>query len=204
MYMNIHGLDKKCIALYAEAKIIDGKPLSDRKRKFTLIRVPPETKRRAERVSNYLQRSVSNLIEDFAQTAAEPNMLARLPNDECRRLYLKKKLKVEDAFPGKQRNPKLMKFPDPPSGPHEPIAISMTLKSRLIFDCYCHFLPVTLPVVIARLFKNLERGLTSAMTEEKKAEYFAGRAKVRLPYSFDPLELTGEEDDDDGGDEANA
>jgi hypothetical protein len=158
------------------------------KKRLTVIRVPPMTKRRAERVAHYHRCTITTFIEDLAQTTLEKNMLAQLPDDECRALYMKRKLSWERAFPDRKREPGQFRFPDPYSGPQEPIAVNLTLKSAWIFARYRDLMHDTMPYIVAKLFNNLERGILEHLNEEQKAKYFAGELQRTIPYTFDPLE----------------
>jgi hypothetical protein len=162
-------------------------------KKLVVIPVPPPTKRRAERVARYYGRTITYFIERAAP-AFEEGMLERLPDDTCRKLYLARKLTLERAFPDRKERKRGWKFPDPPAGDHVAISVNLTPKAILQFARYRALVGVPTSIVVARLFKNQERGILEKLNSEEQALYLAGQYERPIPpLKIDPL---GEDEDD--------
>jgi hypothetical protein len=163
-------------------------------KKQSVIMVPPATKRRAERLSKWYGRSITYFIETAAPRY-EIGILNRLPDDPCRDLYLKQRLTFERAFPDKTWR-RRWTFPDPAEGPHEALSVLLSPKARRQFKRWRTLMKVpAMSVLVARIFKSLERQTLEQLNDEERAQYFSGqRERQILPDAVDPFE---DEDDED-------
>src|SRR3974377_2342097 len=126
-------------------------------RKQSVIMAPPATKGGG---------ALSGFSERAAPYFAEKT-LERLPDDKARQLYLKKRLKREQAFPNIKWGVRPRKYPDPAEGPHEPISVILSAKGGQQLDRYRTFQVATTGYVLARLFNNHEKGILSRLNDEE-------------------------------------
>ena len=158
------------------------------------IAVPAPSKRRAERIAVWTGKTISYFVRELP-AKFEAAMLARLPDDDCRELYLKNRLKWSRAFPDK-REPRRQdyKFPnDAPAGPDEVITVLITIQGREQIDRYCAFLHCTRGYVLATHFKTVERHILRDLDDDDRERFLAGEKNPRRPGP--PGELLIEEEE---------
>ncbi len=111
--------------------------------------------------------------------AFEKATLARLPNDECRTLFLRDRLRWKQAFPDKPEPRKhQLRYPDPAEGEHEVITVYLTATQREMLDRVCKFNHVTRGYVMAKYFATLERNLLRRLDDDdRRRRYLAGEIK---------------------------
>ena len=143
------------------------------------ITLPPASKRRAQRVADFWGRPVSHYLRDLP-ARFEARLLERLPNDECRKLYLRDRLRWAKAFPDKPE-PKAHQFryPDPPSGPHENITILITDSGKEMLDRYCRLMRVSKGFVVATHLATVERAILKRFgdDDDRRRDYLDGKIK---------------------------
>lgn len=166
------------------------------KKTHAVILVPAGTKRRAERVAKYYGKPITYFVETAAPIFEEA-VLRRLPDDACRALCLRRKLKLEHAFPGKGPVSRRYLISDPAEGPHEAISVNLSPRAALQFARYRALLGVTMGFVAAKLFKNFEKGILDRTSNAERARVFSGQWEPTAPpLTIDPFNIEEDEASD--------
>jgi hypothetical protein len=161
------------------------------KTKLVVIDVPPATKRRAERVSNALNQTITWSIETQVLAMQERMLTEQLDSEADRKQYLRRKLSWEQAF-GAPRRPTL-KFPDPPSGPHEQITMKLSERAVRALGNLCALYRCTQGWMLARIFKGHENfALKHVVPENEHEIFFAG--KWKRPEPKIEIDLNGDDE----------
>jgi hypothetical protein len=165
-------------------------------RKLVSIDVPPATKRRAERVSNALNQTITWAVETQVLYMQEKMLTERLSSEAHRKLYLRRKLSLEDAFREGRPRRQTLKFPDPPSGPHEQITMKLSEPAVRALGNLCALYRCTQGWMLARIFKGHENfALKHVVPENEHELFFAG--KWKRPEPKIEIDLNSDNGDDD-------
>jgi hypothetical protein len=164
------------------------------KTKLLVIDVPPPTKRRAERVSYALDKTITWVIETQVLYMQEKMLTERLSSEAHRKLYLRRKLSPEEAFEGPRRQK--LKFPDPPEGAHTQVSVKLSEPAARALGNLCAFYQCTQGWMVARIFKGHENFFLKnrLKTDEERALFLAGKWKRPEPPMID---LNGDDRDND-------